>query len=469
MQVLIEDVGICKKKLAVEVPPEDVSGRLNERIEQMRRELALPGFRRGRVPRRIVELRFGKELRGQVREELIRDYYKKALEEKGLDPVGEPELEADEATLDPSKALSFKVTVEVKPKIEVSDYKGLTVTRPASDPLEQEIDQRIERLRVANARMAPVDQGKIEEEDQIIASIAVVVDGKEAMTRERTTFGLTSPRVAGIPVKRLPEALLGKVAGDEVSVPVTLPEGIGEGLAGKEGTLRIKVTEFRRAVLPEKTDQWAKEMGYDSLQALRDAIAVELRGTKENSARKEMLEQINQQLLARYSFDIPQSILETRIRTVTARHREILASSRLSPEEIDKQLDQLAEPIRAEAEKSVRIQLIYEAIAKKERILITEEELDKYIADRYASQGLDAASAREQLDKEGLLDGLRLQLRFDKVADFLLNSAHISAEPSEAKAAGSAEAQAGPSGEPAADAKPSEPLEQGPPPSEGAK
>lgn len=394
--------------------------------------MTLPGFRRGRVPRRLLERRFGEELNKQVRERLIEKHYELALKQEGLEPVAEPELEAEGEGLDYEKPLKFEVTVEVKPKIELAEYKGLVIFAKEEAVSEEEIEGEVERLRKANARLQPVKEGSVERDDQVVAELRVEVNGQEVWRRERGRLSPETDRIAGIPVEGLEGKLVGSQIGDEISLDVTLPRGFEGGHNGERAVLRMKIIERRRMVLPELNDGWAKEFGYESLEEIRKRIRAELEEVKKQKERAEMLKQVEERLLELHQFDLPETPIRKYTDALVAEERRRLSEQNVDPQERDRMIAEKEEEIRLRAKREIRLSYIYEAIAEKEKIFVTEDEVDTHLSEHYSHLG-DVERARTILDRVGQLDTLREVLRRRKVEELLLECARIESEGSAEK------------------------------------
>jgi len=426
MQAQVEEVGPCKKKITVEVPAEDVTGKFDENYENLRKSLELPGFRRGHVPRRLMERRFGEDVARDVRRALLDESFEKAVNENKLEVIGRPDFnEEDLAEVAVDQPFSYTVTVEVKPTFELPDYTKLSLKKPSVEPTEKELQSRIDFYRHRMATLEVVEDGA-GVEDVITADASFRVDDEVIWKRENISLAVRSNEVAGVTVEKLSEELTGAKSGDSKTFETILPDTfLLEEHRGKEVKVAIEVKEVKRPVLPEPTDEWAEDMGFDTLDELKEELNKQIRRVKELDAREKMRTQIRDQLAEAVRMDLPEDLMKRVAEDNNRRRRMLMRYEGMEEEEIEKKMAELAEKTAEETEKGVKLYFIFDAIAAQETIFVTEEELRARVDQLAADYNVESERFREMMESEGQLDSLRRDMLDEKIIDFLISKANV--------------------------------------------
>ena len=286
-------------KLTVEVDEEELRGAVDETFRRLQKEVSVPGFRPGKVPRRLLEVRLGAEaIRAEVIRHALPDYYAQAVEEADLDTIAAPEI--DITSGENTGALAFDAVVEVRPKVSIAGYQGLVVTVPSLEPTELEIDARIDRLREQFAELNEVER-PARDGDLVTVDVQGVRDGNVADGLSADDF-VYEVGTGGI-VDGADEALRGKKAGDIVEVDA--PQ-----LQGGAGKLRLLVKQVREKVLPEANDEWASDASeFDTLEELREDLANRLTRLKKLEARFIVRERAIEALAELVSDEMPATLV----------------------------------------------------------------------------------------------------------------------------------------------------------------
>lgn len=414
-----EDLSPIQKSVEVEIPADLISNEARRVANEFGRAAKVPGFRPGKVPQSVVRTRFAKEIEEEVVQRLLGQSFREVVREKGLEPVGDPQLEH----LDPfieGAPLKFKARFEVKPQIELADYRGLEIDEPKIEITDTDIDAMVERLRSSMSHLRPVTDRGAQDGDIATIEMTTAVEGGEPETRSgEITIGEESP------LPELHEKLQGKAPEETVSFDRTFDETAqNEEWRGK--TVHFDVTLRALAVreLPEVTDEFAASVGagWETVEQMRETIGNDIRRHRETEALRFRRNQIGEQLLARHNFDVPESLVEDELGKSMNNYARYLASQGVDLETANIDWRKIGEDFRPEAVKRVKRGLILEAIARKEGIAISDVEVDAEIRRASNEQGRDFAEVKHHLKHEGGYEALRASMAQDKALELVLAS-----------------------------------------------
>ncbi len=424
MEVQVEDVGPCKKLLKIEVPTETVAEELEKTYNHLNETVVVPGFRKGRVPRWLMEGKFGAQVNDDTKTALLSESFQQALKEQELKPLGTPKFD-EGIEFEPGKPLTFGVTVEVHPDFEIEDYIGLELEEPFSEPTEAEMDEQIAYVRRRYANLKKIDAGSPQEQDVVMAHI-VLRQGEEVY-RDITNhqFIVGEHMLIGMDEDESTKFATSASVGETVEAKVKLPEGYpDEAKRGAEMTLALTVEEIRRPVLPELTEEWVQKIGFESLDEFRQEVKSSVERQKRREAREKLKEQLTDKLLAKVDFELPEDIInEMAARSAVRRSLALRQQGAASegPEDLEKLKSESREP----TEKAAKLYFILDKIAEKERIFATEEEVNARIEVIAANYKRSPSQVSRELENSGRLSELRADMREEKVKDFLLEKADV--------------------------------------------
>lgn len=420
MKVAVEEIEACKRRLAVEAPADVVQKEWERAYGRVQKRAALPGFRRGHVPRSLVKLHFADDVRREVAEHLIPDVYRRALSEARIDPVNEPDLQ--NLTLEENAPLSFTAVVEVKPAIALGDYRGVEVQHTPPTVTDAEVDETVERMRDQAAEFRSVERAAAAG-DLVVVDYTLAPDDHEPTTANGYHFVVGG----GTVLPEIDAAVVGLSAGDEREVPLRFAEDHRlESLRGKSGTARLKVGEVKEKVLPPLDDEFAKTLGdFDTLEAVRAEVRKQLDAARETEGRRALEDKVVEALLGRHEFGVPDAMVMRQVAHQVEHTRERLRRQGVNPDGIQWDYAKIVEELRPNAEKGVRRALLLEAIADKETIAASDEELEAEIEKFARASQRPAPAVRRMMEKNGDLDALRHGLRERKTLDMLIEHARI--------------------------------------------
>ncbi|HEY2996698.1 MAG TPA: trigger factor [Methylomirabilota bacterium] len=420
MKVAVEEIEGCKRRLAVEAPLDVVQKEWERAYGRVQKRAALPGFRKGHVPRSLVKLHFADDVRREVAEHLIPDVYRQALTEARIDPVNEPDLQ--ELTLEENSPLSFKAVVEVKPAITLGDYRGVEVEHAPPAVTDADVAETLERMRDQHAEFRSVERAAATG-DLVVVDYTLAPDDHEPSTATGYHFLVGG----GTVLPEIDAAVVGLKAGDEREVSVRFADDHRmESLRGKGGTAKLKVGEVKEKVLPALDDEFAKGLGeFETLEAVRAEVRKQLTTAREAEGRRALEDKVVEALLARHEFGVPDAMVMRQVAHQVEHTRERLRRQGVNPDGIQWDYPKIVGELRPSAEKGVRRALLLEAIAEQESIAPSEAEVDAEV-DKFAKASQRPAPAvRRMMEKSGDLDALRHGLREKRTLDMLIEHARI--------------------------------------------
>lgn len=409
-----------RRKLEIEVDAETFAKACQAAYQKNVRKISVPGFRKGKAPRAIIERMYGKEF---FYEDAVNEIYPVALEaaikEGGLEYVD------DKIDLDVSKVgedgLTFTAVITVKPEVKLGSYKGIKATRPSAAVTDEEIDAEIEKTRERNARTIDIDDRAAQNGDIAVFDFDGYVDDQPFEGGKAEGYKLTLGSGNFIP--GFEDQMVGHNVGEDFDVNVTFPEDYhATELAGKPAVFKIKLHELKAKELPELDDEFVKDVSeFDTLDQYKDDIRSGLQKKAEEKAKDAVDEQIIDAIVEMLEADIPQAMIENRIDHNVQDFAYRLQSQGLNFEDYLKftgaTMDAIRGQMREQAEKQVKMRLAFEKIVKDESIEVSDDELDaeyKKLADAY---GMEADAVKNAINAEDLRNDLKVEKAVDLVRD----------------------------------------------------
>jgi len=470
MDVNVEDIAVCKKRLSITIGREEIDAKFNERFAELEREAIVPGFRPGRAPRRLVEKRFHEAVTEEVRAKLISEAFEKALEEQKLEIVGEPDVDPEKITLPDEGPMTFSVDLEVRPEFTLpDDYSAIPLDQVEQPEVTDEtVEKAMQRLREQHGEMEPVgEDGQIQEGDLVVADLTIQAGDVMVVDRQNVRLPVAQVAVEGIRLETLPDLLKGAKAGEDRTARITIgQEADNEDVRGQEADLTVRVNEIQRLRLP--TDEALLEAtDYEDLDALRAAVQRQQQSQSQAQFREAQEETVRNWLLERIPFDLPEDLVARHANRLLQRRLVNLQYRGVPADELEQHLGEIQETTNEQAARDLRLHFVLDAIAKKEDIEVADAEVDARIRFMAAQYGRKADRLREDMEASGHLDSMRNQILEDKVVRLLLDRASQPAEEAAAPAAAEAE-QSVESAEAATEAAPTETDTPAGPEAEGA-
>lgn len=409
-------------ELKVEVPQDQVKQAIEKAYLAIRKDFSLPGFRKGRVPRNLLEKRFGIEIfYEEAANIMLQDSYPKAVEEHNLEPVDQPEVTVDQ--IDSVKPFIYTASVTVKPELKLGKYKGLKIPKDATDINDEDIDKELENLQSSKAKLVALQDDAAANDDHLIIDFVGRRDGEEFEGGKGTNYPLILGSQSFVP--GFEEQLIGVRAGEQVTVKLTMPDEYhSEELAGQDVEFEVEVKEIKRKELPALDDDFAKEVGdYETLAELKDFLRERLEDRAEAQATQKQRQQVVDAVRDNAEVDIPAVMIDNEVEAMVKQMANRFAQQGLKFEDYlsysGKSQDEVKAEMRPEAEKNVKTELMLDTVAKLENIKVEPAELDEEIAELAKSYGQEADKMRVLLEAGGQIPAIEHVIMHRKVIDYL--------------------------------------------------
>ena len=432
MNIEIEEVGPCKKLLKFEIPKETIDDEWQKQLKEVARMAKVPGFRKGKAPRKLLEKNYGDKIMDDVKRAVVSGSYQQAIEENKLSPIGDPDI--GNFDLELGKPLKFEITLEVLPTFELGDYKGMKLQRKPVSVTDEDIDKALETISKQKAQLAIVKTGKVKVEDFIICDCEVGINDEVVWSDQELEVMASGSHVADINVPDLKDRLVGAKSGDKVSVDVELGDSFSvEQHRNKSAKMEISIKEIKRPKSPKIDDELAKQVGYDTLGELKEFMSKRLEMEKKRMAEGEMQEQISSKLIEMAGFEMPEDMIKHHTNERLHKYQLDLVNKGTPQEEIEKHTEDMKSASEEAVVRDFKMSLVLEHIAEKERIFVTEDDVNRRISEMAGMYGLDAAGMKKQLEKMNSMSNLRHQLRESKTLNLLMKEANIEEVKEEVK------------------------------------
>ena len=376
MQVKIEDKSSVKKVLSFEIPKENVAKELNKAYNELKKKADIKGFRKGKVPRKVLENRFCDDVHADVAPRLIQNAFVEAIQEHDLNIVGGPQVDPPE--LNPEADYVFDITVEVKPELADIEFEGLELTKTAYEVSESEIDAQIHMIQKTMAKKETVTEERpVKEDDFVLIDYEGFLDG-EAYDKTPKVENFVMGIGQGSLPKEFSEKLIGAIPVQDLEVEVVYDENFwDENLKGKTIVYKVALKEIQEEILPEINDDLVKGLGkFETLDEVKDSIRENLEKGFEQRIKHEMSEQIFQQLLEKCEFEVPEALIEGELNGITQEAEQAYAANNTSLEEAGLSKESIRTQYRDVAEKQARRHLLLDKMISQTELDLTEEELD---------------------------------------------------------------------------------------------
>ncbi|MTI95558.1 MAG: trigger factor [Firmicutes bacterium] len=410
--------------LKVELGPDVVAKAIDRAYVIIRKDISLPGFRKGRVPRNIIEKRFGVEVfYEEAANILLQESYPGAIDEAQLDPVDKPEIDVEELGIDKPFVYTAKVTV--KPEAKLGEYKGLGIARDEVSISDEDVAEQLSGLQKQKGQMVALPEGEAaQKEDQVIIDFVGRLDGEEFEGGSATNHPLVLGSNQFIP--GFEDQLLGKKAGEHVVVKVTMPEEYhAEHLAGKDVEFAVDIKEIKRQELPELDDEFAKDVSeFETLEAFKANMREEMEKRALDEAEQKQRQEILTAVADNSEVDIPDVMIENELEALIRQTETRFAQQGFKFEDFlqysGKDLEQYKQELRPNAEKNVKTELVLDALVKAESLSVSEEELDQELEKMAEAYSRNKEELKTILESGGQMAGIEQVLLHKKALDYLV-------------------------------------------------
>lgn len=409
--------------LTIELDAEKLNEGLDLAFKKVVKQVNIPGFRKGRIPRGMFEQRFGVEsLYQDAIDILLPEAYANAIDETGIEPVDRPEIDVEQ--IEKGKSLIFKATVTVKPEVTLGEYKGLEVPAVETTVTDEEVEAEIKALQEKQAELVVKEEGTAELGDTVVIDFEGFQDGVafEGGTAENFSLELGSGQF----IPGFEEKLVGVATGESTEVEVTFPEEYhAEDLAGKPATFKVTVHEIKGKELPELDDEFAKDVDEEAetLAELKEKIKTRLENDKKHQAEHTVRDTVVEKASENATMDIPSAMIDTEIDRMMSEFEQRLQMQGMNLELYFQFSGQdeaaLKDQMKEDAEKRVRSNLTLEAIVAAENIEVTEEEVNAELENMSQMYNMPVDAIKQAL---GGVENLQMDIKMRKAIDFLVEN-----------------------------------------------
>ena len=415
MSLQVEKLEHNMAKLTVEVAAEDVEKALQAAYLKQRKQINIPGFRKGKVPRQMIEKMYGPEVfYYEAANNMIPDAYAKAYDESELDIVSQPKIEV--VQMEKGKPFIFTAEVATKPEVTLGDYKGLKVDKVSTRVTQKEVDEEIEKERERNARTIEVTDRAVQDKDEVTLDFEGFVDGVAFEGGKGEDYPLTIGSGSFIP--GFEEQLIGAEIDKEVEVNVTFPkEYHSEELAGKDATFKCTVHTIKAKELPELDDEFASEVSEcETMDAYRAEVKKNIKERKERTGKEKKENQAVDQAIENAQMDIPEAMIEFQVRQMADDFARRIQQQGLTVEQYFQftgmTAEKMLEEMRPQAEKSIKTRLVLEAIVKAENIEVSDERVEEELTKMAEAYQMEVEKLKEFMgenEKKQIKEDLAVQ------------------------------------------------------------
>ena len=424
MSVQVENLEKNMAKLTIEVPAEELEKALEKAYQKQKKNISVPGFRKGKVPRAMVEKMYGPAVFYEdAVNSLVPEEYSKAAEESKLDIVSRPEINVEQ--IEKGKAFIFTATVAVKPEVTLGEYKGLEVAKADTTVTDEEVEAELKKEQEKNARTINVTDRPVAQGDTAVIDFEGFVDGVafEGGKGENHSLEIGSHTF----IDTFEDQLVGKNVGDEVDVNVTFPEQYqAADLAGKPATFKVKINEIKAKELPELDDEFAKDVSeFDTLAEYKESLKKDLEKKKQDEAKRTKEDEAIQKIIDKSKMEIPEAMIDTQCETMIEEFAQRIAQSGLSMDQYLQfsglTVDGLKEQVRPEALTRIQSSLVLEQIAKEENIEVSDADVDAEIEKMAKNYGMEADKLKEYMG-EGEKESMKRELAITKAVELIMDN-----------------------------------------------
>jgi len=412
------------REFAITILAKDIATRVDAKLEQLKGDIQIPGFRPGKVPMTLLRKRYSKAVLGEVLESAVSETSQKTLEDNGLRPAVQPKIEV--TSFDEGTDLEYKMSVELMPDFEPMDFSTLSLERLKGKVSDKEIDEAVERMSKDFRKSEPVARArKSKAGDIAVIDYVGKIDGEafEGGSAEGHHLELGSGRF----IPGFEDQLVGAKPGEHVTVEVAFPEAYPSAeLAGKQAVFDVDVKELREYVDTPVDDEFAKSMGFESIDQLREQIGGRLEQEYAQVARTRLKRQLLDKLNEAHPFDVPAGMVDGEFDAIWQQFEQAKAQGNLDEEDAGREEDELKEEYRTIAARRVRLGLLLSEVGRLNNIQVAQEELNRALiqeAQRHPGQERQVFEAYQ--NNPEMMASLRAPVYEDKVIDFILEMAQV--------------------------------------------
>ena len=424
MKFDIDELSPVQRKIRVELPAETVASEFAHAYKNLGRRVRVKGFRTGKIPRGVLQGIYGDELKGEVKSHLVEESLGEVIKERRLQIVSRPEIETND--LNEGAPFSFSAVFEIKPEIEVKDYLGIEVEKIKLAVSDDQVLDALQRIQQGHARLELVEGREIvQNNDFVTLDFEGTIAGKPFSGSKGENYTLEVGSGHALP--QFEQAVVGLKIGNRQTVQVNYPESYpNKEIAGKTVDFSIVVREIKQKVLPNLDDEFAKDHGeHGSLDELKNAIRKRLEDETKHYQEEDLKEKVVSRLIENHSFALPPSMVERQTRYLMERYQKQVAGQAGAGADEAPPMEEARKTLEGRATRQVQATLLVEKISQREKIEISDHDLQERIDNLARAAGDRAKGLREYYAKPEAREDLRAQMVFDRTVGYLLERAQI--------------------------------------------
>jgi len=431
--VEIETLSACERKIVITVPPEEIDRYFSKEFDEIIENANVPGFRKGRAPKKLVAKRYKKMVQDRVKSMLVADSIEQLHGRNDITPIGEPNFDFDAVLLPESGPMVFEFRLEVRPEFELPNWEGLQIEKPVRDFTSDDVDRALDRLLTEHGQLVPKKEAA-ESGDYIVTKLTFIHEGKELSTANEETIRIRPTLMFHDgSIEQFDTLMVGVNAGDLREADAKLSQdAMKPEYRGAMVTAKFEILDVKKLQLPELTPVFLKQLGnFDSVGELKDAVRDALERQLDYEQRRRTRQQVTDLLTVSATWELPPTLLESQSRRELQRAVMELQRSGYTDEEIKPQINYLRQNSRTGTAQALKEHFILEKIAEIESIDASDVDYDTEIMLIAAQQGETPRKIRAQIEKRGEMDILRNQIIERKVLDLIYSKATITEVPYE--------------------------------------
>lgn len=425
MSVQVEKLEKSMAKLTITVEAEKFGAALDQAYKKNKSKIALPGFRKGKASRAMIEKMYGPSVFYEdAANELIPDAYEAAAKESELEIVAQPEIAVEQ--IEKGKDFIFTATVAVKPEVTLGDYKGIEVEKKTAEVTEEEVAAEMDKARETNSRMITVDDRATQDGDTVVIDFDGYVDGEQFEGGYAEDYSLVLGSHSFI--DNFEDQLIGKNIGEDVEVNVTFPEQYqAEELQGKPALFKVKIKEIKVKELPELDDDFAQDVSdFDTLEEYKADVEKKLLERKEQDIYREKEDAVIEKIIENATMEIPQPMIQTQARQMTNEFAQRIQAQGLSLEQYMQFTgltpQKMLEDLEPQALKRIQSRLVLEAVVAAENIQASDEDVDKEMENMASMYQMEVDKLKELIGDDEKKQ-IAMDLAVQKAVEFVVDSA----------------------------------------------
>lgn len=440
--VKIEDAGPALKRLTIELPESRIKAKIEDTFSTLANDAVLPGFRKGRAPRRLLEKRFAESVQGDVKGQLLSESYTQAIEDNDLDVIGEPDVkDVDKIEVPESGPMIYIVEVEITPDFELPKFDGIKVEKKTFEVTDADVTAEVEQYRERYGQMSVVEDATVDEGDYVQSDVKVLAGenadasgGGDAKVLHEHAGAYTlvhgqdkdfKGHVAGILIKDLGKQLTDKKVGQTVSISMTGPEGHeNDAIKGQPITISMAITHVHR-LAPASIEDLLPQFGMQTEDEMRERIKTMLEQRNEQTQQADMHKQVTEQVVDAVQLDLPEGLKSRQIeRALQRQHMELMYSGK-QPEEIEAELAESRSQGEEQATRQLKTFFVLDKAAKELEVEVQENEINGRISMMAMQQQRRPEKLRNEMRQRGELEQLYLSIREQKTLDKIIEQATV--------------------------------------------